>query len=88
MGNSTVYVTPEGLKKLEDELEHLRTVKRQEVADRIHQAKELASTQNNAEYDDATDPLDFRNLARTSLQTWGYGVGVSVFSSNLSTDVP
>ena len=29
MGNSTVYVTPEGLKKLEDELEHLRTVKRQ-----------------------------------------------------------
>jgi len=43
---------------------------------------------SNAEYDDATDPLDFRNLARTSLQTWGYGVGVSVFSSNLSTDVP
>lgn len=46
-------ITREGLAKIEEELHHLETVRRQEIADRIHQAKELASTQNNAEYEDA-----------------------------------
>jgi transcription elongation factor GreA len=46
-------ITKEGLAKIEDELRHLETVRRREVADKIHQAKELASTQNNAEYEDA-----------------------------------
>jgi transcription elongation factor GreA len=46
-------ITKEGLAKIEDELEYLETVRRREVADKIHQAKELASTQNNAEYEDA-----------------------------------
>ena len=46
-------ITKEGLAKIEGELEHLETVRRREVADKIHQAKELASTQNNAEYEDA-----------------------------------
>jgi len=54
-----VPLTPEGLAKLERELDYLRTVRRQEVADRIHQAKELASTQNNAEYDDAKNEQAF-----------------------------
>jgi transcription elongation factor GreA len=46
-------LTKDGLAKVEDELRHLETVRRREVADKIHQAKELASTQNNAEYEDA-----------------------------------
>ena len=46
-------ITREGLAKIEEELHHLETVRRQEVADKIRQAKELASTQNNAEYEDA-----------------------------------
>jgi transcription elongation factor GreA len=46
-------LTKDGLAKIEDELRHLETVRRREVADKIHQAKELASTQNNAEYEDA-----------------------------------
>lgn len=46
-------ITRDGLAKIEEELHQLETVRRQEVADRIHQAKELASTQNNAEYEDA-----------------------------------
>jgi transcription elongation factor GreA len=53
MPEKPVPLTKEGLARLEKELEYLRTVRRQEVANRIHQAKELASTQNNAEYDDA-----------------------------------
>src|SRR3990170_8815823 len=46
-------ITKEGLAKIEGELDHLERVRRPEVADKIRQAKELASTQNNAEYEDA-----------------------------------
>jgi len=35
MTDKEVYLTPEGLKKLEAELEFLKTVKRREVAERI-----------------------------------------------------
>ncbi|MGB6837966.1 MAG: transcription elongation factor GreA [Dehalococcoidia bacterium] len=59
MVDKPVPLTKEGLTKLERELEHLRTVRRPEVAERIHQAKELASTQNNAEYDDAKNEQAF-----------------------------
>lgn len=46
-------ITREGLQKIEEELRYLETTRRSEVADRIRSAKELASTQNNAEYEDA-----------------------------------
>jgi transcription elongation factor GreA len=46
-------LTKEGYAKIEEELEFLETVRRREVADKIHQAKELSNTQNNAEYEDA-----------------------------------
>ncbi|MDI6858490.1 MAG: transcription elongation factor GreA [Dehalococcoidia bacterium] len=59
MPEKPVPLTKEGLAKLEKELEYLRTVRRQEVATRIHQAKELASTQNNAEYEDAKNEQAF-----------------------------
>ena len=52
-------LTREGLAKLEDELEHLRTVRRPQVARRIQEAKELASAQNNPEYDDAKNEQAF-----------------------------
>jgi transcription elongation factor GreA len=53
MVNKSQPLTKDGLAKIEEELRHLETVRRREVADKIHQAKELASTQNNAEYEDA-----------------------------------
>ena len=59
MPDKPVPLTREGLAKLEKELDHLQTVRRQEVAERIHAAKELASTQNNAEYDDAKNEQAF-----------------------------
>ena len=52
-------ITKAGLKKIEKELVHLETVRRREVADKIHQAHELASTQNNAEYEDAKNEQAF-----------------------------
>ncbi len=59
MPDTPVPMTKEGLAKLEQELEHLKHVRRPEVAERIRQSKELASTQNNAEYDDAKNEQAF-----------------------------
>ena len=53
------YLTKEGLTKLEAELEHLRSVKRVGVADRIQKAKELGGTVDNAEYDDSKNEQAF-----------------------------
>jgi transcription elongation factor GreA len=46
-------ITRDGLRKIEEELHYLETVRRMEVADKIRQAKELLSTPNDAEYEDA-----------------------------------
>jgi transcription elongation factor GreA len=48
-----VILTAEGHKKLKQEIEHLSTVKRREVAERIKQAREFGDIAENAEYDDA-----------------------------------
>ena len=59
MTNQAVYVTPAGLKKLEEELEHLRTVRRQEVAQRLHEAMEGGELIENAEYEAAKNEQAF-----------------------------
>jgi transcription elongation factor GreA len=59
MPQRDVFLTPEGLEKLKAELEHLRSVRRQQVADQIHRAKELGGTVDNAEYDDAKNEQAF-----------------------------
>ena len=59
MPDQPVLLTHEGLTRLEKELDQLKHVRRPEVAERIRQAKELASTQNNAEYDDAKNDQAF-----------------------------
>ena len=48
-----VILTPEGHAKLKDEIDHLSTVKRREVAERIKQAREFGDISENSEYDDA-----------------------------------
>ena len=53
MPDKTVYLTEDGLKKLEEELQYLETEKRAEVAARIQSAKEEGDISENAEYDDA-----------------------------------
>ena len=50
-----VVVTHEGLKKLEEELNTLRTVKRKEVADKIKVARGYGDLSENAEYDAAKE---------------------------------
>ena len=48
-----VILTPEGLEKLQRELDDLQTNKRREVAERIKEAREFGDISENSEYDDA-----------------------------------
>jgi transcription elongation factor GreA len=56
---ATNFLTKEGFQKLQDELEHLRTVKRQEVAERLHEAMEGGELIENAEYEAAKNEQAF-----------------------------
>lgn len=49
----TRLITREGLKKLQEELEYRKTVKRQEIAHAIKEAKEQGDLSENAEYAEA-----------------------------------
>lgn len=59
MADKELLVSPEGLKKLEAELEHLTTVKRREVAERIKTAREFGDISENSEYEDAKNEQAF-----------------------------
>lgn len=53
MAEKEIILTREGLKKLEEELETLKTVKRKEVSERIKIAIGFGDLSENAEYDEA-----------------------------------
>ena len=53
MTEKEVFLTREGLEKLENELEELKIVKRKEVAERIRQALDFGDISENSEYDQA-----------------------------------
>lgn len=55
MAEKKNLLTDKGLKKLEDELQDLRVVKRKEVAQKIKEAREQGDLSENAEYDAAKD---------------------------------
>ena len=48
-----VILTPDGYKKLQQEIAYLSTDKRREIADRIREAREFGDIAENAEYDSA-----------------------------------
>jgi transcription elongation factor GreA len=53
MADKPVYLTQEGKNKLEEELKHLVTVRRKEVAAAIQSAKEEGDISENSAYDEA-----------------------------------
>jgi transcription elongation factor GreA len=53
------YVSAEGLKRLQAELDELRTTKRQEVAERIHAAMEFGDYSENSELEQAKNDQAF-----------------------------
>ena len=59
MAEKPIFLTPEGRTKLEAELENLVTVKRAQVAERIHSAKEEGDIMENSAYDEAKNEQAF-----------------------------
>jgi transcription elongation factor GreA len=53
------YLTQEGLEKLEAELGYLKTTRRAEVAQRLHDAMAEGEVEENPEYDDAKNEQAF-----------------------------
>lgn len=55
----TKYISQEDLEKFKTELQELKTVKRQEIAERIEEAKSLGDLSENAEYIEAREAQAF-----------------------------
>jgi transcription elongation factor GreA len=65
----------EGLEKLRAELEHLRTVRRHDVAESIQQSRERGGTVSNAEYEEA---INERSFVESRIQTLSDMIGNAV----------
>ncbi|MBP2002735.1 transcription elongation factor GreA [Paenibacillus shirakamiensis] len=59
MSDKEVILTQDGLRRLEEELENLKSVKRREVAERIKIAIGYGDISENAEYEDAKNEQAF-----------------------------
>jgi len=59
MADKSIFLTPEGKRKLEAELEYLCSVRRREVAERIHAAKEGGDIMESAGYEAAKNEQAF-----------------------------
>ena len=96
-----VILTPQGLEDLKSKIEHLSTVRRQEVAERIKEAREFGDISENSEYDDAKNEqamlekqiaeLEDRLRSATILDeenvsTEAVGVGTIVHVKDQATD--
>lgn len=59
MAEKEILLSPEGKKRLEEELNYLKTVRRREVAERIKAAREFGDLSENAEYEEAKNEQAF-----------------------------
>jgi len=59
MNAKPTYISREGLEKLRKELDEMVSARRPEIAQRIHDAKELGDLTENAEYEDAKNEQAF-----------------------------
>lgn len=55
MNDTQAFLTPEKFEELKKELEHLKTVRRKEVAESLEYARSLGDLSENAEYQEARD---------------------------------
>lgn len=95
-----IVLTPEGLKRMEEELHRLRTISRKEVTNRIRDSKQFGELTENAEYEEAKTEQAFvegrieelRNVLNHALvlkdediQTDHVGIGCTVTLKDLSS---
>ena len=69
MNSKTTYISKEGLEKLRAELDEMLAVRRPEIAQRIHDAKEHGDLSENAEYEDAKNEQAFVEGRIQTLET-------------------
>lgn len=62
------YFTEEGLKKLQDELSHLKSVERPSISRQIAEARDKGDLSENAEYDAAKDAQGLLELKISKLE--------------------
>lgn len=62
------YYTEEGLKKLKDELHHMKTVQRPSISDQIAEARDKGDLSENAEYDAAKDAQGLLELKISKME--------------------
>ncbi len=63
------YLTPEGAQRLREELEYLKTVKRQELAKRLREAIQMGDLSENADYIAAKEEQGFLEGRIQELET-------------------
>jgi len=63
------YYTPEGLKKLKDELNHLRDVERPKASQDIADARDKGDLSENAEYDAAKEAQGLLEMRISKMET-------------------
>ena len=81
-----ITVTEEGLKKLQDELEYLKTTKRKEVVEAIRVALSFGDLSENSEYDEAKNEQAKTEARISELEENLKHVKV-ISDSEVSTDV-
>ena len=81
-----IVVTSEGLRKLEEELEQLKTVQRKEIAEKIKQALSFGDLSENSEYDEAKNEQAMVEARILSLEEMLKNVKV-LDEEDISTDM-
>ena len=87
MGEAKKYImTYEGIKKLEEELEFLKTVKRKDITEKIKVALSFGDLSENSEYDEAKNEQAFVEGRIITLENMLKNASV-VDESEIKTDV-
>lgn len=68
MSSNVSYLTPEGMKRLKDELDHLISVERPNISKMIAEARDKGDLSENAEYDAAKDAQGLLELKISKLE--------------------
>jgi transcription elongation factor GreA len=85
MADKQHVLTTEGLKKLQDELEEFKSVKRREIADKIKVALSFGDLSENSEYDEAKNEQGIIEARIAEIEATLQNVKV-LDSSDLSTE--
>ena len=69
MANEIIYLTAEGMQKLKDELQHMRSVERPAISAAIAEARDKGDLSENAEYDAAREAQGLLEMRIAQLES-------------------